>query len=66
MLKETTKGVSENNLKFFNEITLVEMAKFRAKVAANQELSQKNEDFQRLSDENMAKIHILDVKSNQV
>ena len=66
MLKETTKGVSENNLKFFNEITLVEMAKFREKVAANQELSQKNEDFQRLSDENMAKIHILDVKSNQV
>ena len=66
MLKETTKGVSENNLKFFNEITLVEMAKFRGKVAANQELSQKNEDFQRLSDENMAKIHILDVKSNQV
>lgn len=45
MLKETTKGVSENNLKFFNEIILVEMAKFRGKVAANQELSQKNEDL---------------------
>ena len=44
-LQETAKGVGDANLKLFNEVTLVEMSRFRESVAINREQAQKNQNL---------------------
>lgn len=45
VLQETAKDVGTANVKLFNEVTLVEMARFRESVAVNREHAQKNQNL---------------------
>ena len=65
-LQETAKGVGDANLKLFNEVTLVEMSRFRESVAINREQAQKNQNLNKEMSDNIGTINGLESNLEQV